>query len=466
MSETTTTMFPAETGRGWKNPKKESERYRFLHASYYGDGGYADGQYLIPHQREDEETFKLRKIKARYPNDYASILNGVLTPIFKTAPSRTFDGLNAAGQAAMDLFLGDATNAYTSYNQALKDISRAARINDSVFVFVDAPKADAITGTMADLYNRSSLPYLITIKPESVTDVQMDGSGNVLKISWTYSEYIDDELELITMTYDKMGWKKTDSDDNILDQGINTLPYVPVFALYPDGNDDPTINPKPYGMAYNLASIQYRRYNLASVIDEIADNQMFSILCVPGASDNFSLGTSNALTGWGQSDVSGEPKFISPDAKQLETLQDKLMAALVQEMYRVAGMPMQTNQAQSAEAKRLENQRTQEILLDFARQIRTLDMRILRAVLDYIGFAQATATVNYQVQYGIESLDNFVSAYSSLANSSVAPPPEVLTELATQIYKILVEKEDETSAENFMAWFKQTMADMGSNTGV
>lgn len=433
------TTYPYQTMIGWTNPKTIDERFKFLDASYSGQGGYATGYYLTPHRREDEPSFVLRKSKARIINDFRTIIDGWISPIFRNEPVENLLLKNESYVTALALFLSDCDGNGTPYRVFMKRFARASRKYDSAFVIVEAPEIQS-EFTMADLKDRSKLPYLILLTPDKVKEIKMSETGRIESISWITINSksmvnqgalkVNDPSKQMMITWDLNGWCKT-IDGEIVDQSKNGLPQVPAIVLYPESNDNFSLDPIPYGLAYTLATIQHRRYNLASIIDEIADGQAFSILAIPGSPRDITVGVGNALTGLPE--VGNMPAYISPDADQMKTLMD-LMNQLTEEMYRTGNMPHLRNFAQSAESKRLDNERTSEALGDWQQQVKHADEQIIRIFGMYLG-VDFGYTATYNSQLGSESLEDLTTLYVDLSNATIPAPPIVLGELMHKIYK-------------------------------
>ncbi len=447
--DTGTQTFPFETGQGWTNPKTVQRRWDFLSATFYGNKGYADGSYLLPHKREDFTSFNMRKIKARQINDARAILNQHVTPIFRAIPERRFsETLGSVDETALNIFLEDCDGAGTPYSVFMKRFARAARIYDSAFVLVDNKPVSNVM-TKADLLERGNLPFLFLITPDAINEIVMNEKSEVTYIKWTTTRVNPETVntakpekqELIiewSSSYicHTIQGKQNEATDN-------ELGYVPVFPLYPEGNDDPVSDPTPYGMAWALASIQYRVFNLASILDEIADSQAYSILVVPSDDQNLTLGVSNALIV--DPNVSNMPTFIAPDSGQMTALRE-LQSSMIEEMYRTGVMPHLRSFQESAESKLLNSARTYEVLLDFKEQVQTIDTRIIDTLGDYLGI-DFGYSVSYPQDFGISNIEQVLEVFTTLDSAMTPPPIDVMSELVKRISaSVFTGTDDETKA--------------------
>ena len=67
----------------WVDVSQEGNKYQFLKDSRFGSGGYRNGKYLIPHKRENDNDYNLRRSKSFYNNQYRPIWSAHFKPIFK-----------------------------------------------------------------------------------------------------------------------------------------------------------------------------------------------------------------------------------------------------------------------------------------------------------------------------------------------------------------------------------------------
>lgn len=436
-AEIVQTEFPYMSGRGWVDAHSPIERWNFLDSSYSGSGKYVDGRYIIPHRREDFDSFNLRKKKVRVVNDFKTIIDSWIAPIFENEAVRDIEITDSAYVSAYEQFINDCDRKGTSYSDFMKMAARAARKFDSAFVIVEnASNIGAMT--FYDLQNRDNLPYLILLTPDKVNEITLDNSGNVTSISWFYVEENTTEnagaiarrnAPSISISWNLNTWRKTINGETI-EQGDNNLGYIPVIPIYPEGNDNPSITPFPYGMAYSLATLQHRRYNLMSIMDEIVDGQAFSILVVPGQStQNLDVGVGNALIGsWENGNM---PEYISPDASNMEFIR-KEIDSLTIDMYRTANMTHLTTYAQSAESKRLDSERTYKALTDFQSTIKNVDMNIMRIFGEYMGIDYGY-TVSYSNSFGVDTLYDTVDIFTKLSPYAQNLPPVLMKAIANKI---------------------------------
>jgi len=411
--------YPAKENNGsWIDPKTDGNRFKFLIDSYTGGGGYKSSKYLIPHAREVLDKFNLRKIKSRYSNSFKTIIDTHVAPIFKGDPVKSYgDSVSESEIKAFQLFHADADKSGTSYKQFMKKTARASKIYDSSFVVVEQANNEGETSD-ADLSDRSKLPYTILITPDKIIDVSINGSGDVVFFSWESIEYSTDESGGLVEHTIKTTWRTDkwtrEKDSEFESDGENVLGYVPVFPLYPQENLDPSADPLPYGMSWSLATINYRRFNLGSIIDETADGTAFPLMTIIGPADIKSLttGHSNGL----KLPTDSTAQFLQPDYSFIDKLYSTLYTGLEQEMYQISGVNFMKTMPQSADSRRQEMERLYETLGDTKAQIEALDRNIINTFADYMDI-DVDYSVSYNQNFGMALINDDLKVFETFVDS-------------------------------------------------
>ncbi len=299
---------------------------QFLLDAYSGQGGFANGDYLVAHPRESETKLKSRKELAVYPNFCRKIVDVFMGFLWKQAPSRETDDLYAT-------FAANADGAGGKLDTVLSSYQRLAMILGTVYVIVDKPKEQG--QTKAD----QAMPYLaLRLKSQLVKEVK--NAAGVWQ-SVTFSEL--DNGETVYRTFTVTGWmlsKKEDGSD-VIDQGDYSLGRVPVVALHIAKPLNPT-DSSSQSWVYDLAQLNWDLFNLRSELRELLRSQTFSMLSFPVADDaererlmDMTVGTENALTY--NPAGGGKPDFIAPPADPVE-LYMKQIADTVEDIYRIANL--------------------------------------------------------------------------------------------------------------------------------
>ena len=144
--------------------------------------------------------------------------------------------------------------------------------------------------------------------------------------------------EYYTMTFDRNGWRRVDSDRGIVGQGTYNFGCVPAVILMCKNLNGLPLTP-PSEML-SLAKVNRTIYNLCSWLNEILKNITFPILTLPSLDTrDVIVGNNNAL-GYNP-EFSHEPNFIAPPSDPANILKEQILN-MVQEMYRMAGLSFVT----------------------------------------------------------------------------------------------------------------------------
>lgn len=417
----------------WANPKIHERRYIFLRDSYTGAGGYASGSYLIPHKREILENYRYRKAAARYSNSFKTIIDALVAPIFRGEPVRDLgENVSELSQSVYNTFYNNVDGANTPLPAFMKKLTRSAVLYDCSFVAVENRVTDNAM-TKADLKKRSNLPYLIHITPDRIEDIAMSELGQVVSITWKSTESVVIKGEVtdseVYTTWTAQSWTKMIGKE-VIAQGVNELGYTPVFPLYPQDNLDPVNSPLPYGMSFGIATINYRRYNLGSVIDETVDGAAFPLLLLSGniSANSLDIGLNNALV----LPEGANGAYLEPDYSFIDKMYKELYNGLEHEMYQISGVNFMKTTAQSADSRRQELERLYELLGDLKTQVQTIDKRIMDAVIDYVNITDIEYGASYPNNFGLNLVEDDLKVFESFANSDKVPQ-DVISEIVKRI---------------------------------
>lgn len=299
---------------------------QFLLDAYSGQGGFANGDYLVAHPRESEAKLNSRKELAVYPNFTRKIVDVFMGFLWKQAPSRETDDLYVT-------FSGNADGAGGKLDTVLSSYQRLAMILGTVYVIVDKPKQQGTT--RAD----QAMPYLaLRLKSQLVAETK--NAAGVWQ-SVTFSEV--DNGETVYRTFTMEGWKlcKNQDGSELIDQGEYKLKRVPVVRLHIAKPLNPT-DSSSQSWVYDLAQLNWDLFNLRSELRELLRSQTFSILAFPVADDaererlkDMTVGTENALTY--NPAGGGQPSFIAPSADPVKLYMEQI-ADTVEDIYRIANL--------------------------------------------------------------------------------------------------------------------------------
>lgn len=370
--------------------------YRLMRDSYYGDGGYR-GAYLIPHKRETEQNYRDRQQTAYYLNHFSLIVNALVNPIFKRRPLRDWSG--SAGPVA-EAFLEDVDGAGNDMDSFMQAAALSAKLYGAVFIVVENFQTMDLPASMGEALAQRKFPYAYTLDPDRVEGVSIDKNGRVLSIKFrdtAVSSTMGGEKER-TVYFDTHSWAVYE-DGALVSSGEHNLGEVPVVWFPSQHVKNGELNPTPE--LYPIAGISCSLYNHCSWLTEILRNQTFPLLTFPSkeASD-LVIGNNNALCYDGDT-VRFQPGFISPPSDPAALIQAQIKA-MVEEMYRMAGLTFATTTKQEASgiSRQWEFERTNQRLAAFAKRCAAAERKVMALVARWMGLDlefQAT----YSSDFGI-----------------------------------------------------------------
>lgn len=370
--------------------------YRLMRDSYYGDGGYR-GAYLIPHKRETEQNYRDRQQTAYYLNHFSLIVNALVNPIFKRRPLRDWTG---TASPVAEAFLEDVDGAGNDMDSFMQAAALSAKLYGAVFIVVENFQAMELPASMGEALAQRKFPYAYTLDPDRVEGVSIDKNGRVLSIKFrdtAVSSTMGGEKER-TVYFDTHSWAVYE-DGALVSSGEHNLGEVPVVWFPSQHVKNGELNPTPE--LYPIAGISCSLYNHCSWLTEILRNQTFPLLTFPSkeASD-LVIGNNNALCYDGDT-VRFQPGFISPPSDPAALIQSQIKA-MVEEMYRMAGLTFATTTKQEASgiSRQWEFERTNQRLAAFAKRCAAAERKVMALVARWMGLDlefQAT----YSSDFGI-----------------------------------------------------------------
>ncbi|MGW8181065.1 MAG: hypothetical protein ACWGQW_20235, partial [bacterium] len=165
-----------------KEYEKYSSDWQLYHDSYHGEGGFADGTYLVAHPLElddngtESASFKKRKEVAWYLNFPAFIIDAKHAHLFKRPIVRS------TKNKELQAFLENCDGKGTKYGDFLDDIQQDAQVFGHMFIFMDRPMAPELKNrpvvTKADEMAAGLRPYVYACTPQEVIDWAVDRRGN------------------------------------------------------------------------------------------------------------------------------------------------------------------------------------------------------------------------------------------------------------------------------------------------
>jgi len=448
----------------WVNVALEGNKYQFLKDSRYGTGGYQNGMYIVPHKREDQNTYDLRKSKSYYNNQYKAILDAHYKPIFKNEAARTISETTPEQyRVVYEVFKEDADGKGNSLQKTMEQDAGGCKNLGASFLVVN--NDTDIDSTIEDvLESRSGVPYAFMITPDMVYQYTTDSFGNLTSLEWyqqdgdkTFNKYgytsdsstgfpsspnnINNDEDVVIVGVNADYWYTRNDGGDVEIVSENSIGVIPVVRLVEDEN--PNIIPMP--SLYSVARIQHRVFNLDSIITDVSDNQGFSIFTMPSHPDSgVEFGTTKGISYPMES--SNKPEFISPDASQLKTLID-LESSLVNMMYQAGVVNHLQRFQQSAESKEIDRARLNDLLGTFKSQVEEAEEKLMEIFGLYVGY-DYEYHVEYSEDFGISTLSEQIDRFLSIDATRVTN--SVYTKMEQDLAQSLFDFEDEEMKDEFL----------------
>lgn len=383
--------------------------YQLLKDAYYGSGGFENGSYLTKHKRELDEDYRFRQKNAYYLNYFSPIVNALVDPIFKRQPLRDYSGPAAA---TVKKFLSDVDTGGTAIQMFMKRAAVMAKVYGVSFIVVDNVR-ELRARNLAEMLQQREFPFAYVLGPQDLVEYGIDKTGALLYVQFQEVASIKDgSPQYRYVYYDREKWQIWGDSNIAKTSGQHNLGCVPVIPLFSRLLEQKTMRPVPELLP--IARTAKALYNHCSWLGEILRNQTFPLLTIPSLDVNdIVVGTNNAL-GYNP-DCAHAPAFIAPSSDPATILQ-KQIAALIQEMYRMANLSFVINTSQnnnSGIARQWEFERTNQQLANFAAQCANAEKRVIELVAKCLN-SDINYTVTYPDDFGIVDITSELAQAQSV----------------------------------------------------
>lgn len=394
-----------------------TDKHQFLDDSFYGDGGFESGRYLVPHPRETVNKFERRKALAYYFNYVLPCVKGNVMPIFKEAPVRSYGDAQQ-----LRIFIEKSNQRGQSLNRFMKDAAMKAKLHGYVVIVVDNYAAENLQDkSLKEILSSRLLPYVYTVTAKDIYDYALDKTGQLTMLSLrrTYQE-VDERgdkhtcSEITTWTTQRIS---RTLDGRLTLDIENPIGMVPAVILY--GAEPKERQLETTSEFWQIAKTNLALYNACSELREINRNQAFNILTFPiGEDDNWDqakeviIGTDNVLL---YRNGGNAPQYIAPSETPSQMLTNEINL-FIQEIYRMANLSGVTGvkQQTSGIAKEWDYETTNMSLSDFAKNIEQAEYEIFHIFKAYTGLENVEVVIKYSEDFGItditEKLDEITAA--------------------------------------------------------
>lgn len=345
--------------------------------AFDGSGGFLDGSYLWPYQREDQVQFERRKAMARYHNYLEALIDLYVRFIFTQGVKRT-----SKNKEYTD-WLKNVDGGGTPINEFLRRLSAVALAAGHAGALIDKTTEEPTGPTKADEQARV---FATIFTAPHIRDWRFVGNRlESIKLMESAPEpeitAADDPHGVQYLVWNREGWARFNEQGFFLSGDVPELGMVPLVIM----------RPKPSQTNYMLgraivsnANVIRAMFNRASEEDEVIRAQAFSLLSVEvdkeadvdqtkQAIGNV-VGTAKALV------VKGKIDYKTPDQNVPAAIRQNLQY-LTREMYRAAHIRYDRDSlaAESAQAIRLQYSELNEMLQGFSKALTHAELDMARA---------------------------------------------------------------------------------------
>ena len=415
-----------------------TNKYEFMDAAYYGTGGFRDGSYLIPHDRE--MFYRKRRGFSVFKNFIRPIVNSLVDPVFaEPAPRVIIDADGGdTGSPIARAFIEDVDGGGTSLQSFSRGVMHMARRHGVTFILMDNFPLEQMPATVQEAVSARIYPYMVKKAAWEVVEVKTDDFGRLEEIGfaepdrvdghkrykrarlWTseYSILIEKPKESLNVaTGQKAVWEPASAP---IYHNLGVVPVVTVYACERDSLHDTLPDPP----LYDVARLNHLIYNKDSEIRDLERSQAFSILYFQSdVGGNVTLSNHNAILVPPGSTVT--PGYISPDSGQLTALVEN-NKYYQEDLFRSAEQSgvhaVRTSMAASGVALAWRFWAVENALKETARMATVYEVQAMDMLMLYTG-EQFTYGVEYPVSY---QPGDQASQIANLKAVIDMDPPEIL----------------------------------------
>lgn len=273
--------------------------YEFMSNAYHGTGGFRNGEYLIPHERESFYT--RRRDGSFYRNFLRAIVDAMVSPVFgKTAIRK----VEPESSLFMD-FIEDCDNAGTPMQKFTQGICTTARLHGVSFAVMDNVARDNLPATQVEAEENRAFPYVYERRANEVEAYKLDPFGKILSITFRdtpvnvtsdkgeikqearWRRWTPETVEVLRKNA-KDEWEVVSTHTH----GLGVIPVVVLYSARKNGYTDLLIDPP----LYDLATVNLALFQKDSEIRNQERSQAFGTLfCQADKPGNLTIGDKNVL---------------------------------------------------------------------------------------------------------------------------------------------------------------------------
>ena len=431
-------------------------KYMFMDNAYFGTGGFRDGSFLIPHDRE--MFYKKRRGFSVYKNFCKPIINSLVDPVFaEPAPRAIVDSDGGdTGSPIARAFIDNVDGGGSTIQGFSKGVMHMARRHGVAFVLMDNFPQDEMPATVGEAVEARVFPYMVRKSAWEVVEIKTDDFGRLEEIGfaepdrkegttsykrarlWTteYSIIIEKRKQPVNAAQGKDSQWMPASEPVYHNLGV--VPVTQVYACERDSLHDTLPDPP----LFDVARLNHLIYNKDSEIRDLERSQAFSILYFQSdVSGNVTLSNHNAIVIPPGGTIA--PGYISPDAGQLTALVET-NKYYMEDLFRSAEQSgvhaVQTTQSPSGVALAWRFWAVENALRETARLVTVFEVQAMDMLMLYTG-EQYTYGVEYPTTY--QPGDRMQEIQGLKTVTDMQPPDALRMVVYRKVAKILMSDEPE-----------------------
>lgn len=382
----------------------------FFHKSYIGGRDYlSDKSNLHAHLFEDSKLYNDRINRVYYYNYCKPVINIFVNFLYSQSVDRKVSFNFWDDWNNNVTFRPDGS---TDFQTFIKSCVTMGAVSGMCGALVDMPLNSVdVDGIRSRVIDRNRLPILKLYLAQDICDWSEDSNG----LNWIIlkektrddlNPFIESKETNIYTLWDRTTWRKYNSDDVLVSEGVHGLGIVPFVRYF---NVDVDLDREGESSISDIAHINRSIYNHCSLLDEILYRQAFSQLVVQGDAENYRNKVMSTAGAWNYPDGANKPEFISPDASQAELLMSQIDRSVV-EIFRIANLRItgrdldDTRRRTVAEVMSDFND-TNSALQNRARAAEKFEKQILSIAAKWMGLAtENVSEINYPNSFDVGTL--------------------------------------------------------------
>lgn len=363
---------------------------------YEKRGAWADGSILPKHQREQQDNYNRRKSCFNSPGVYSYLIDSY-DVIFAHTPTRV-DG----DELYINEFCYSACNGM-SLDSTLARALKLSRVLGSCFIVMDSPEEQP--DNYEQMIAERSYPYIEIVLPQSVTTLEIDRKGDIIKFGYK----CDTEQGTVYRTYTPYQCTETgDNNNNAWEMPVK-MPVVPVIT----SGSSLVSGELPPSPTLDLYQSQKTIAITNSLLDEELHTTCFPLLVIKSNMDpsQIGLGNNNGLHLTGDND---QAYYLSPPSNTIDSKHNHIEKQL-SIMIKTHANLITNDFAQSGIAKQYDRSMGAAGLKSIASIMEKIEYKIYKLWCEFFGMVpNPNYTVAYYKSYDLGSISEYIVAASDI----------------------------------------------------